>query len=60
MASNETEPRVVRKDDLIAEAFEEEAARMPPSFNKEAEAFREAAKRLRASDSRCIVKVWET
>jgi hypothetical protein len=60
MASNEKEPRVIRKDDLVAETLEEEADRMPPGPSEETRVRRESAKRLRASDDQRTVKEQET
>lgn len=51
--------RVIRADDFVAELVEEEAARMPPSYQERADVLRQFAIRLRASGETKLVRVWE-
>jgi hypothetical protein len=52
------ELRVVRVDDLTAEALEKEASQMPPHFREKAEVLRYQAKLFRESKNTQIVHVW--
>jgi hypothetical protein len=55
----ETNPRLVRVDDFVAETLEAEADKMPPWTKFQADIWRDVAKDLRASVNTKMVRVWE-
>jgi hypothetical protein len=52
-------PRLVRADDFVAESPENEAAKMPPSAQAQADNLRAAAKRFRESGRPGMLRLWE-
>ena len=50
--------RLIRIDDYVAELIETDAARMPLSMKEQADILRERAQRLRQSDEKGMVRIW--
>jgi len=57
--TQEVKPRLVRVDDFVAESLEARANSLPSSEKAQAKNWRDVSKKLRASGSTRMVRVWD-